>query len=147
MSRNIESKNYKETRMKKFTIVFVFLLFLFALSSCNPIQDNTAIQESSAVQIPAVLGLVLNGFLATLFTAAFVFLFEKFNLDLRGYATGLAVIISGYIVAQAQGYINTLPVSVDPWLDMLFRILVVVLVPVGTLRLISRKPATLLPRE
>jgi len=102
------------------------------------------LQTSSAVQIPEALVLALNGIAVGLFTAGFVYLFEKTGIDFREQAIPLAVSLATWTVTEAQGWINSLPDTTDPWLTLLFKILLALVPAAGLLRLVSRQPSTLL---
>lgn len=131
--------------MKTVKVVIALLLISMAIAACSiiPVEPTAAEieQTSMAVQIPEELELALSTFLAGLLSIAFVWVFEKINLDLRGFATPLAFVIGGYVVTELQNYINTVPEMYDPWIDMLFKILLVIFVPVGALRLWNGKRA------
>jgi hypothetical protein len=128
--------------MKK---IIVLLLVLLLLAGCTPPPYEETLQTSVAVQIPEALVLALSGFFVTMFAIATVWLFEHFRLDLRNVSVPVGIAFGAWIVSEAQNYINTIPTTYDPWLILLFRILVVIAVPVGTLRLLSKKRASLLP--
>ena len=104
----------------------------------------TAIQTSSAVQIPEALILAANALAIGLFTAGFVYLFEVTGIDFREQAIPLALSAATWVVAEAQGWINSLPETTDPWISIILRVLVVLVPAAGLLRLFSRQPATLL---
>lgn len=135
--------------MKK--IVFVVLLLL--LVSCSPDpqaaafatpEEQAAVATSSVVQIPEALIQLFNGLCIAAFTAGFVWLMEKFGLDLRQYAIPLAASFSTWVVAELQGYIDTIPAVNDVWLNVLFRVILALIPAAGVLRIFSKQPATLL---
>jgi len=134
--------------MKK---IFVILMIAVVLVSCAPVPEATgqtnAVQTSVAVQFPEVLALALNGLLAGLLALAFVYLTEKTGLNLQQFATPAGFVIGGWIVTELQNYINTVPEMYDPWLNMLFRVLIVISIPVGILRLFysGSSPKSLIP--
>lgn len=130
--------------MKKILkVLFVVLLLSLVITACAP-EPQGASQTSVASQIPEAVALLISGVFVTLFAAATVYLWEKFNLDLRPYATPLGLATGTWIVLELQNYINTLPESYDPWTNMIFRIILVIFGPVGFLRLFSRQENTLL---
>ena len=124
-------------------VVFLGVALLAACSPWVP-EEQGAIATSVAVQVPQALALAISGFLVMLLAAATVYLFEKFNLDLRGYATPVGLALGTWIVAELQKYINTIPTTYDPWVDMILRILVIIFVTVGALRLWSSQPRKLI---
>lgn len=137
---------------KKLNVLIALLLVLVALTSCAPAPEavafesdaTTAIQSSSAAQIPEALIQFFNGVVIALFTAGFVYIFEKSGFDLRQYAIPLAGTFATWIVTELQGYINTIPDFQDVYINLLFRILLALIPAAGLLRIFSRQPRTLL---
>jgi hypothetical protein len=115
--------------------LFVLTLFLIA---CAPAPTSRAVDVPEAIEL-AVAALVL-----AVLTAGFVFLFEKFGLDLRGFAVPISVAVSAFLVAQLQGLINTIPAQYDPLLSVVLQIIVVIIGGLGVLRLRSNERARLL---
>jgi hypothetical protein len=107
------------------------------LAACSPVAT------SSAVQVPQALALAAAALVLALLTAGFVYVFEKTGLDLRGFAVPISVAISTYLIAQLQGWINTLPAQYDATLTVILQILVVIIGGFGVLRLRSNTPKTL----
>lgn len=137
--------------MKTFLKVVVLVVLLMVLSACSPAPEAVAFNsEAQAVQtgmgapIPEALIQFFNGVVIALFTAGFVWVFEKFGLDLRQYAIPIATSFATWVVAELQGYINTLPDFQDVYINLIFRILLALIPAFGVLRLFSRQPATLL---
>jgi hypothetical protein len=118
--------------------VVLFLVLVLTLTACAPVAT------SQAVQVPEALQLALGALVLAALTAGFVYLFEKTKLDLRGYAVPVSVTLSAYLVAQLQGWINTLPAQYDPLLTVVLQILVVIVGGLGVLRLRANEPARLL---
>jgi hypothetical protein len=136
--------------MKKIVFVLLVLLLLVgcapqpeAVAFATP-EEQAAIATSSAAQIPEALIQFFNGVVIALFTAGFVWVFEKFGLDLRQYAIPLATTAATWVVTELQGYINTIPEINDVYLNLLFRILLALIPAFGLLRIFSKQPATLL---
>lgn len=137
---------------RKLDILIIVLLALVFVTSCTPApeavafhsDEQAALQTSSAVQIPEALIQFFNGVLIALFTAGFVYVFEKINLDFRQYAVPLAGTVATWVVTELQGYINTIPDTQDVYLNLLFRILLALIPAAGILRIFSKQPATLL---
>lgn len=123
-------------RLIRFTMIVTAVLFV--LTACSPAPT------SQAVDVPKVIELALGTLVLAVLTAGFVFLFEKTNLDLRGFALPISVAISAYLVAQLQGFINTIPAEYDPFLTVLFEIIAVIVGGLGVLRLRSNERARLL---
>lgn len=118
--------------------ILLFFVLALALAACAPVAT------SQAVQVPEALQLALGALVLAALTAGFVYIFEWTGLDLRGYAVGISVTISAYLVAQLQGWINTLPAQYDPALTVILQILVVIVGGLGVLRLRTNEPARLL---
>lgn len=133
--------------------VYLVLFMLVMVTSCVPVpeavafatpEEQAAIATSAAVQIPEALIQFFNGVVIALFTAGFVWVWEKFGLDLRQYAIPLAGTLATWVVTELQGYINTIPDFQDVYLNLLFRILLALVPAFGLLRIFARQPATLL---
>jgi hypothetical protein len=125
--------------MKLLRFVFLTLLFALALTACA-----APIATSAAVQVPEALQLALGTAVLVALTAGFVYLFEKTGLDLRGFATPISVALSAFLVAQLQGWINTIPAQYDQTITIVLQILVVIIGGLGVLRLRANQPARLL---
>ena len=136
-------------------IVFlgIVLALVLTLASCAPVNleavafqggGDTAVQTSSAVQIPEILIQFFNGIVIGLFTAGFIYIYEKTGLDLKQYAVPVAGTVATWVVVELQGYINTIPEVNDVWLNLLFRVLLALIPAAGLLRIFSRQPATLI---
>ena len=139
---------FKITSTNVFKFLIVALLSALIIVGCVPppevSETTTAVQTSMAVQIPEALALAVNAMFVLLLTGATVYLFEKFGLDLRGYETPVGLALGVWVISELQNYINTVSEIYDPWLNILFRILVVILAPVGFLRLRSGQPKKLI---
>jgi len=118
--------------------VFLAFVLIVTLAACAPVAT------SQAVQVPEALQLALGALVLAALTAGFVYLFEKTGLDLRGYAVGISVTLSAFLVAQLQGWINTIPAQYDATLTIVLQILVVIVGGLGVLRLRANEPARLL---
>lgn len=118
--------------------VVIITAMLFVLAACAPAP------ASQAVDVPQAIELAIGALVLAALTAGFVFLFEKTSLDLKGFALPMSVAVSAYLVAQLQGIINTIPAAYDPFLTVLFEIIVVIIGGLGVLRLRSNEPAKLL---
>lgn len=105
---------------------------------------QAVVQTSSAAQIPEALILAFNGIAIGLFTAGFVYLFELTGIDFRELSVPIATSFAVWAVAEAQGWINSLPEATDPYLSLLFKILLLLIPGTGLLRLVSRQPRTLI---
>lgn len=119
--------------------LILFCLLALALAGCA-----APVATSQAVQVPEALQLALGALVLAALTAGFVFLFEKTGLDLRGFATPISVALSAFLVAQLQGWINTIPAQYDTALTIVLQILVVIIGGLGVLRLRANQPARLL---
>jgi hypothetical protein len=119
----------------------LLLLTLLVLTACAPEQT------SSAVQIPEAVLIGIGGLLVALFTAGFTYLFERTRIDLRHAAVPLSATLSVFIVGELQNWINVIPPIHDPTIQLVLTIAGILLAGFGTLRLISRRPATLLAQD
>jgi len=119
-------------------LIWIAAAFLLILSACAPAPT------SQAVDVPEALELAIGALVLAALTAGFVFLFEKSGLDLRGFAVPISVTGSAYLVAQLQGWINTIPAQYDPLLSTVLQIIVVIIGGLGVLRLRSNERARLL---
>lgn len=124
------------------------LLVLVLAVSCSPppvpADEPAVAPTSAAAKIPEALALAFNGLIVLAVTAATVYLSEKIGLDLKGYATPVGTAIGAFIVGELQNYINTIPESFDPWIDMIFKVLLLIAVPAGVLRLRANQPKKLM---
>jgi hypothetical protein len=120
--------------LKRLIIISLFLV----LTACAPVAT------SQAVEVPQAINLAIGVAVLAVLTAGFFFLFEKTRLDLRGFAMPISVAISAWLVAQLQGWINTIPAQYDPILTVLLQIIVVIVGGLGVLRLRANEPARLL---
>jgi hypothetical protein len=136
--------------MKVLKLLMIGLLLLVVTACASPEavafqgEQESAVQTSSAVQIPEALIQFFNAVVLGLFTAGTVYVFEKLGLDLRQWAIPLAASFSTWIVVELQGYINTIPDFQDVYVNLLFRILLALLPAAGLLRIFSKQPRTLL---
>ena len=131
--------------------VLLLCFGMFLLVGCTPEPEavsfqspEAAVQTSAAAQIPEALIQFFNGVVIALFTAGFVYIFEKTKLDFRQFAVPLAGTLATWVVTELQGYINTIPEVNDVWLNLLFRVLLALVPAAGLLRIFSRQPSTLL---
>src|SRR5262245_53535434 len=137
-------------KYNRIVMVLATLILLTVTMGCSAVPQSEVVafhssteqglQTGMAAQIPEALIQFFNGLVIALFTAGFIWIFEKFNLDLRQYAIPLAGTVSTWVVAEFQGYLNTVPDKQDPWWNLLFRILLALIPAAGVLRLISREP-------
>lgn len=141
--------------MKTFVLVLTMLFFLWGCGIVPGIapqpevvafqaQTEQGFQGGLATQIPEALIQFFNGVVVALFTAGFVWVFEKIRLDFRQYAIPLAGTFATWVVAEFQGYLNTVPDIQDPYWNLLFRILLALIPAAGVLRLVSKQPGTLI---
>jgi hypothetical protein len=132
--------------MKKIVKIVVLLAVLaFAVTACVA----PAVQTSAAVQIPEALVLAFNALVLAGVTVGLQVVFDSVGLDLRGIGTALAVALSGFVLAQLQGFIDLVPVEYDLYVNIVLNIIVVVLTGLGYLRLLVHpaRAAQLLPSK
>lgn len=124
--------------MKKFVpiylIVAVTMLAALAAAFAQPASAE-AVQTSAAVQIPDALKAILSGLILTGVLLGLQVVFDWTGLDLRGIGTAVAVAISGFAIAELQGYIDAIPVAYDYIATIGLNVLVVILSGLGYLRL------------
>ena len=72
-------------------------------------------------------------------TAGFAYLFDWVGLDLRGLATPLSGVLSGWVLAELQNLVNLIPAEFDPFVSIAFRIIVVILSGMGALYLLAKQ--------
>lgn len=119
-------------------LLVVITLVVLIMTACTPVAT------SQAVQLPEEIKIAIGTALLALLTAGFVYLFEKSGLDLRGFAVPISVVVSAFMIAQLQGWINTIPAQYDVTLTILLKILVILIGGFGILRLRANQPARLL---
>lgn len=137
--------------MKKLVIsLFFVLVFGTAMVVSSTPEAMPAVQTSTAVELPKEVSEAIGiGFVA-LMTLGLNYLFQITKLDLRGFAIPLASAISLFVVGELQNIINTIPEMYDPWLNMGFKILVILLGSIGVLFAIrgpSWHGASLIPSD
>lgn len=120
--------------MKKF-LAPLFLLFAVVAA----VVLNSPEQTSAAVQVPEALNLLIDGLILGAVLLGLQVFFEWTGLDLRGIGTALAASLSGFAIAELQGYINTIPVQYDQLVTIVLNVLVVILSGLGTLRLLLHR--------
>ena len=124
--------------MKKLFKPFVYLLASAVVFAAFVTAFPPSADIAAAVQVPQELNLAIGVGITALMTAGAVFLFSKIGLDLQQFATPVASSISIYVVIELQNVVNTIPEIYDPWLNLLFKILVVLLGSVGALYLVNK---------
>jgi hypothetical protein len=125
--------------MKKFLPLTLFLAVVVAVSgyfsTLAPVAPAASgIQTSAAVQIPDALKAIFSAVLLAGVTMGLQAIFNAFGLDLRGVGAAVAVALSGFIIAQLQGYIDVVPVAYDHIIQTIFNVLVVILGGIGAIR-------------
>jgi len=125
--------------MKKYIpIVLLFAVAVFAAVLSNPVPTEV-IQTSTAVQIPEALKNILSGLILTGVLLGLQAVFDWTGLDLRGVGAAVAVAISGFAVAQLQGYIDVIPAAYDYLVLIGLNVLVTILSGLGFLRLLVNR--------
>jgi hypothetical protein len=114
--------------MKKIILLCVLLV------GCAPVGST-----SMEVQVPEAVTVGIGGLLVALFTM------ERTGLDLRYASVPLAATLSVWIVGELQQWIDVIPPVHDPTIRMVLTIIGIVLAGFGTLRMLSRQPASLIP--
>lgn len=127
----------KEILMKKVIPLLVILVLpILAVVFSDPAEG---IQTSSAVQVPEVLKTVLSGVLLAGVMLGLQVVFDWIGLDLRGVGAAVAAALSGFAIAQLQGYIDAVPAQYDYLVTIALNILVVILTGLGSLRLLTNR--------
>lgn len=114
-------------------IVLIVTVAVFAAVLSRPVQADV-IQTSAAVQIPEALKNILSGLILTGVLLGLQAVFDWTGLDLRGVGTAIAVALSGFAVAQLQGYIDVIPAAYDYLVLIGLNVLVTILSGLGFLR-------------
>lgn len=113
--------------MKKLLPVMLLVLLLTA---CAP----EPVATSSAVVLPDALKLALGALILAAVTVGLQVVFDSVGLDLRGVGAAIAVVVSGFAVAQLQSLIDVIPSQYDQLVTIVLNVLVVILGGLGTLR-------------
>ena len=117
--------------MKKlFPIAVVALVFVGLVVAGN----QAGVATSSAVQVPEILGKLIGGLILGAVMLGLQAVFDSVGLDLRGLGAALAAVLSGFAVAQLQGFIDLIPVAYDQLVTIVLNVAVVILSGLGTLR-------------
>lgn len=119
-------------------IVLIVTVAVFAAVLSRPVQADV-IQTSAAVQIPEALKNILSGLILTGVLLGLQAVFDWTGLDLRGVGTAIAVALSGFAVAQLQGYIDVIPAAYDYLVLIGLNVLVTILSGLGFLRLLVNR--------
>ena len=128
--------------MKFIPILLIIAAAVLAAVVSEPASAEV-IQTSAAVQIPEALKNILSGLILTGVLLGLQVVFDWTGLDLRGVGAAVAVAISGFAIAQLQGYIDVIPVMYDYLVTIGLNVLVVILSGLGYLRLlVNRERAT-----
>lgn len=131
--------------MKKiFPILLIIVVAALAAVVSAPASAE-AVQTSTAVQIPEALKAILSGLILTGVLLGLQVVFDWTGLDLRGVGAAVAVAISGFAIAELQGYIDAIPMIYDYLATIGLNVLVVILSGLGYLRLfVNRERAAAL---
>lgn len=120
-----------------------FLLVAWLISACS------AAPTSSAVQLPDALKLAISGLILAGVTLGLQVVFDAIGLDLRGLGSAIAVIVSGFAIAQLQGLIDLIPAEYDQLVTIALNIIIVILSGLGTMQAVFHRDraAQLLPSK
>lgn len=135
--------------MKKFIPIFAIVAISVFAAAVSAPASAEVVQTSAAVQIPDALKNILSGLILTGVLLGLQVVFDWTGLDLRGVGTAVAVAISGFSIAELQGYIDAIPEMYDYLATIGLNVLVVILSGLGYLRLFvnrERAAALLLPQ-
>lgn len=112
--------------MKRLFLLCVFVvLFLVA---CQPVAT------SSAVQVPDLLKIAINGAILAAVTFGLQWVFDKVGLDLRGLGAALAVAVAEFAILQLQGLIDVIPMQYDLYVTIALNVILAVLTSLGFVR-------------
>lgn len=125
--------------MKKFFPMFLIVAVAVLAAVISQPAAAQAVQTSSAVQIPEALKNILSGLILTGVLLGLQVVFDWTGLDLRGVGTAVAVVVSGFVVAQLQGYIDVIPAAYDYLVVIGLNVLVTILSGLGYLRLLVNR--------
>ena len=115
--------------------VFVLLAAVAIVAVAALVPSSTL---ATAVPIPQQLNAFLAGLILAAVTAGFVWLFQYVGLDLRDLTVPISGALSGFILAEAQKWINLIPAQYDNFVTIAFNIVIVILSGTGTLYVIAR---------
>ena len=104
---------------------------------------NSPEATSAAVQVPEALKTILSGLILAGVVTGLQVVFDWIGLDLRGVGAAIAAALSGFAIAQLQGYIDAIPVQYDQAVTIILTVLVVVLSGLGALRLLIQRERVL----
>lgn len=125
--------------MKKFVPVLLIGAAVVAAVALAAPASAQVIQTSAAVQIPEALKRILSGLILTGVLIGLQVVFDWTGLDLRGVSAAVAVALSGFVVAQLQGYIDVIPPAYDYLVLIGLNVLVTILSGLGYLRLLVHR--------
>lgn len=127
--------------MKKFSpmLLIAALVAIVVVIQAQQPASAQVIQTSAAVQIPEALKSILSGLILTGVLLGLQVVFDWTGLDLRGVGAAVAVAVSGFVVAQIQGYIDVIPVAYDYLVLIGLNVLVTILSGLGYLRLLVHR--------
>lgn len=125
--------------MKKFVPVLLIGAAVVAAVALAAPASAQVIQTSAAVQIPEALKRILSGLILTGVLIGLQVVFDWTGLDLRGVGAAVAVALSGFVVAQLQGYIDVIPPAYDYLALIGLNVLVTILSGLGYLRLLVHR--------
>lgn len=112
--------------MKK---ILIILFAAFVIASCSP----APVETSMAVQVPSAINDAIAVGITALLALGTGYVFNKLGLDLRQFTAPVAITVSAWVVGELQNIVNTVPETADPWLDFLFKVIVLLIAPVGLL--------------
>jgi len=114
------------------------LVFMFLLSACSapPVE-----QTSIAVQVPTAINDAIAVGLTALVALGFAYLLKAIGLDLQAATAPVSIAISAWVVGELQNVINSVPEAYDPTFNFIFKIIVLLIAPVGLLALRTRQSA------
>lgn len=125
--------------MKKvFPVLLIIAVAVIGAVISQP-ASASVVQTSTAVQVPEALKHILSGLILTGVLLGLQVVFDWSGLDLRGVGAAVAVAISGFAVAQLQGYIDAIPQAYDYLVTIGLNVLVVILSGLGYLRLLVNR--------
>lgn len=119
--------------MKTFRLMIVALALL-ALTACT-----TAVQTSSAVQVPIEVKLALNTLILAGAMYGLQLLFDYVHIDLRGLGAAVAAAVTEAAIMQLQGWIDLVPAQYDPVVTIGLQVLLAILVFLGGVRVFGQK--------
>lgn len=130
-----------DTNLKYVRIAVVIIIAVLAIGAVliGSNQQMGVSPTSAAVEVPEAINTAIQIGVVALLTAGFAWLFQVLGIDLRGLAPTLGLAISAWVVSELQNVVNLIPAQFDPFVNTFFYFLILILAPIGALKLVRKK--------